>query len=78
MFPSLYMLYTLTSTCQSLNVVESTELRNIFLMLQQELKESDILHCSTIHRRVDELLQQHLKRLEDDMKVSLSRNLKSY
>ena len=65
-------LYTLTLTCQSLNVVDSMELHNIFLMLWQELRECDTLHHLTIHRHAEELLQGHLQRLEDDMKVSTS------
>ena len=63
-------LYTLTLTCQLLNVVDSTELHNIFLMLWQELRECDIPHCSTIHRHAN--LQGHFQQLEDDMKVSTS------
>ena len=54
-------LYTLTLTCQSLNVVDSMELHNIFLMLWQELRECDILHHLTIHRHAEELLQGHLQ-----------------
>ena len=65
-------LYTLTLTCQLLNVVDSTELHNIFLMLWQELRECDIPHCLTIHRHAKELLQGHFQQLEDDMKVSTS------
>ena len=65
-------LYTLTLTCQLLNVVDSTELHNIFLMLWQELRECDIPHRLTICRHAKELLQGHIQRLEDDMKVSTS------
>ena len=65
-------LYTLTLTCQLLNVVDSTELHNIFLMLWQELRECDIPHCLTICRHAKELHQGHLQWLEDDMKVSTS------
>lgn len=60
----------LLSYVQPLNVVESTELRNIFLMLRAELKDSDIPHHTTIRARVKEVVAEHLEQLEADMKVS--------
>jgi len=55
-----------------LNVVESPELRKIFMMLRQELKDSDIPHRATIRRRIEEIWEEHLKGLEDELKVRLS------
>ena len=39
-------------------------------MLQQELKDSNIPHRLTIRKRIDEVLEEHLTRLEEDMQVS--------
>lgn len=39
-------------------------------MLREDLKDSDIPHRTTIRARVDETLEIHLKRLEDEMQVS--------
>ena len=55
---------------QSLNAVESIELRNIFLMLRAELKELDIPHHTTIRTCVEEVVEEHLKQLQADMEVS--------
>lgn len=54
---------------QAINVVESKELRDIFLMLRQELKESDIPHRTTIRKRVEEVLSERLAQLGRDMEV---------
>jgi hypothetical protein len=54
---------------QSINVVESPRLKNIFLLLRKELKESDIPGRTTIRKRVDEVYEDYLKELETDMKV---------
>ena len=41
-----------------------------FLMLWAELKDSNIPHCTMIHTCVEEVVTQHLKQLQDDMKAS--------
>lgn len=40
-------------------------------MLRQELQESDIPHCTTIRKHVEEVLSEHLGRLEHDMEVHI-------
>jgi len=55
-----------------LNVVESPELRKIFMMLHQELKDSDIPHQATIQQCIKEIWEEHLKGLEDELKVRSS------
>ena len=40
-------------------------------MLRAELKDSDILHRTTIKKRVEEVLTEHLDRLRSDMAVRL-------
>lgn len=54
---------------QSLNIVESPRLRAIFLLLRKELKESDIPGRTTIRKRVEEVLAEHLVQLGEEMKV---------
>ena len=53
---------------QSINIVESPWLKKIFLLLCQELKESDI--PTTIHKKFDKVYQDYLKQLEEEMMVS--------
>ena len=38
-------------------------------MLRSELRESDIPHRTTIKKRVEEVLEEHLDQLQKDMKV---------
>ena len=57
---------------QSLNVVESPELRRIFLMLREELCDSDIPHRSRMRDCVMEVYKEHLAMLESDMEVRSS------
>jgi len=54
---------------QSLNVIENLQLRQIFLMLWEELCDSDIPHCSTIRARIIEVWDEHLDDLQKEMKV---------
>lgn len=54
---------------QSLNVIESPELRKIFLMLRHELRDNDIPHRSTMRARILEVLEDHLSGLEKQTKV---------
>ena len=75
-----YVSITLHVVCAHINlsVSQCCWVNGTLKYLFDALTKSDILHHLTIHRHIDELLQQHLKQLEDDIKVSLSRNLKSY
>ena len=41
-------------------------------MLWAELKDSDIPHHTMIRTHLEEILTDHLKQLQDDMKVSLN------
>ena len=52
-----------------MNIVESPQLCDIFLMLRSELRESDIPHHTTIKKCVEEVLEEHLDQLRKDMKV---------
>ena len=54
---------------QSINIVESPRLKKIFLLLRQELKESDIPGRTTMRKDIDEAFQDHLKKLEEEMAV---------
>ena len=54
---------------QSINIVESPRLKKIFLLLRQELKESDIPGRSTIRKRIEKVYQDYLKQLENEMAV---------
>jgi hypothetical protein len=54
---------------QSLNVIECPELRSIFLMLREELQDSDIPHRATIRRRIMQLWGEQLNRVADEMAV---------
>ena len=50
-------------------MIENPQLHQIFLMLQEDLHDSDIHHCSTIHARIIEVWDEHLDGLEKGMKV---------
>ena len=54
---------------QPLNVIESSRLKKIFLLLRQELKESDIPGRTTMRTKVEKRLQDRLKKLEEEMAV---------
>jgi len=54
---------------QSLNVIENPQLCKIFLMLWEELCDSDIPHCLTIHAWIIEVWDEHLDDLQKEMKV---------
>jgi hypothetical protein len=54
---------------QPINVVESPRLKKIFLLLRKELKESDIPGRTTVRQHIDTMYEDHLKELENDMKV---------
>jgi hypothetical protein len=44
-------------------------LKKIFLLLRQELKESDIPGRTTIHKKIEKAYQDYLKQLEEEMAV---------
>ncbi|KAI0042415.1 hypothetical protein FA95DRAFT_1465474, partial [Auriscalpium vulgare] len=50
---------------QSLNIIESKQLRAIFLLLREQLKDSDIPHRTTLRNRIKELFEEHLVTLKD-------------
>ncbi|KAF9489835.1 hypothetical protein BDN71DRAFT_1374932, partial [Pleurotus eryngii] len=52
---------------QSLNVIELPQLRAVFMMLREELRDSDIPHRTTICKRVQQMWYDHLDRLQDEM-----------
>jgi hypothetical protein len=54
---------------QPINIVESPWLKKIFLLLRQELKESDIPGHTTIRKRIEKVYQDYLKQLEEEMAV---------
>ena len=56
---------------QSINVIESPRLRKIFLLLRQELKESDIPGRTTIRNRIEKAYEDYLKQLEEEMAVCI-------
>jgi len=59
---------------QSLNVVESPELRSLFRMLREELRDSDIPRRTHIRTRVAEVWDEHVAKLEREMSVCFSFN----
>ncbi|KAJ6582876.1 hypothetical protein DFH09DRAFT_277755 [Mycena vulgaris] len=54
-------------------VIENEQLRPIFLMLRDELKDSDIPHRTTIGKRILEVWDEHLDRLEREMELGCYR-----
>ena len=56
---------------QSINVIESPRLRNIFLLLRQELKESDIPGRTTLRNRIEKAYDDHMKQLGEEMMVCI-------
>jgi hypothetical protein len=44
-------------------------LKKIFLLLRQELKESDIPGRTTLRKKVEKAYQDYLKKLEEEMAV---------
>jgi hypothetical protein len=54
---------------QAINVIESPRLRKIFLLLREELKESDIPSRSTIRNHIEEVFEEHMAELEEEMAV---------
>jgi hypothetical protein len=54
---------------QSINVIESPQLRAIFLMLREELKDSDIPHRTSLRQRILDVWNDHLDKLQEEMAV---------
>ena len=54
---------------QSLNVIDNRKLRDIFLMLRQDLKDSDIPSRTTITTRIKEKLSSHFQHLQEEISV---------
>ena len=50
-------------------MIESSQLRDIFLMFHKELQDSDIPGHTTICKQVEEVLNEQLERLAKDMVV---------
>src|ERR1700676_5384888 len=63
------ILYALNGICQSINVIESPQLRALFLMLRDELKDEDIPHRTTVRNRILEVWDEHLDHLAEEMNV---------
>ncbi|KAF7334741.1 HAT family dimerization domain-containing protein [Mycena sanguinolenta] len=63
----------IVSDDQSINVAENQQLRNIFLMLRSELKDSDIPHRTKIRQRVMEIWDEHLDKLESEMAAAIGK-----
>ncbi|KIK00294.1 hypothetical protein K443DRAFT_100729, partial [Laccaria amethystina LaAM-08-1] len=56
---------------QSLNVVENPHLRRIFMLLWEDLKDSEIPHQTTIRNRIKEIWDEHLASLESEIKKAV-------
>lgn len=53
-------------------MIENPHLRAIFLMLRQDLKDSDIPHRTTLWTQITEIWKEQLELLESEMEVSPS------
>jgi hypothetical protein len=69
LIPSIEHVVILT-LLQAINIVESPRLKKIFLLLCEELQESDIPGCSTMHTHIEKAYEEHLKQLEEEMVVN--------
>ena len=56
---------------QSLNVIENKYFRELCLLLREQLKDADIPHRTDLRNRVMKTWDEHIKTLEDDVKVRL-------
>ena len=54
---------------QSIYVIENPQLRAIFLMLREELKDEDIPHRTTVRNRILQIWDEHLEQLSSEMQV---------
>lgn len=64
-----YFIIKYLMSTQPLNIIQSPRLRKIFLLLRQELKESDIPGRTTIRNRVEKAYQDYMQQLEKDIAV---------
>lgn len=55
---------------QAINIVESPRLKKIFLLLREELKESDIPSCATMRTCIEQVYDEYMKQLEGEMAVN--------
>ena len=55
---------------QAINIVESPRLKKIFLLLREELKESDIPSHATMRTRIEQVYDEYMKQLEGEMAVN--------
>ncbi|KAN0124669.1 hypothetical protein V8E53_015705 [Lactarius tabidus] len=58
---------------QSINVIESRQLRKLILMLRPELRDHDIPHRTTIRKRVLEVLDEYIVELKSQLKKAMGR-----
>jgi hypothetical protein len=65
----LILLSALNNFVQSINIIESPRLHAIFLMLREELSDSDIPCRTTIRHRIEEVFEEHSCELKQEMKV---------
>jgi len=49
--------------------IESPQLRVVLLMLWEELKDSDIPHCTSLHEWILDVWNDHLDKLQEEMAV---------
>ena len=50
--------------------MESPRLKKIFLLLREELKESDIPSRATMRTRIEQVYDEYMKQLEGEMAVN--------
>jgi hypothetical protein len=55
---------------QSLNIIECKEFRKLLLLLHQDLKDSDIPHCTKIRESIITAWQTYFATLKDELAVS--------
>ncbi|KAF4612560.1 hypothetical protein D9613_012719 [Agrocybe pediades] len=58
---------------QSIRVIDSPYLRRIFLLLRQELRDSDIPHRTSIKEHILKRLDKHFETLRNEMQESLGK-----
>ncbi len=69
--PSLMLFVCWTFSFQSINVIECPQLRQIFLMLWEDLTDADIPHRTYIRKCVIETWEKYIATLKSEMEVSL-------
>ncbi len=66
-----YAFRLLNISFQSINVIECPQLRQIFLMLREDLTDADIPHRTYIRKCVIETWEKYIATLKSEMEVSL-------